>query len=96
MSSELKSTETAFPQARVGPDGELTFPHRGTPPKTIQGYKADPGDPYVFKPLIKPCIYRGVSWRKVCGGMVQSMHCSKFQIGVKIIDCLECQDRKES
>lgn len=90
-----QTTGQLFPQARIGANGELLFPHRGDPPKNIQGYIKDTGDPYIFKPLIKPCIYRGITWSKVCGGQIQCIHCSKFTINVKTIDCLSCDDRKE-
>ncbi len=87
-----KSTGEVFPQARVGPNGELMFPHRGTPPKAIQGYIKDSGDPFIFKPLVSPCKYRSIMWKKICGGQVQTMHCSKFGICVKTIDCLSCEE----
>lgn len=44
----------------------LVFPHRGDPPAVPDGYKAEPGDPYVLHMLWVPCKYRGVL--QDCGG----------------------------
>lgn len=90
----LSSTEVAFPQARVSEDGTISFPHRGDPPKLIPGYKQVPGDKYCFKPVLLPCTCRQVLWRKVCGGMIQKMHCTLFNIDVRLVDCMDCTDRK--
>ncbi len=90
-----KPTDQVFPHVRVGEDGSLNFPRRGNIPKCIQGYLKDRLDPCIFHPLIKPCLHREVTWRKECGGMVQSMYCKHFVKDVGLIHCLDCLDRKE-
>lgn len=87
-------TDEVYPQARVGPDGELNFPHRGNPPKVIQGYTKDPTDPYTFRPIIGPCIHRETFWTKVCGGQKQCITCKLFHIKVHWTDCKVCEDRQ--
>jgi hypothetical protein len=93
--SKILPTEQAYPNARVMEGGVLVF-IRGEPPRSIQGYKQDPTDRTRFIPLLKPCIFRTITWRKVCGAMVQKIACSKFSIDVRMIDCLDCADRKET
>jgi len=92
--SKLLPTEQAYLNARVMEGGILAFV-RGEPPKTVQGYRQDPTDKTRFTPLLKPCMYRTIMWRKVCGAMVQNISCSKYGIDVRMVDCLDCTERKE-
>lgn len=92
--SQLLPTEQAYPNAKVIDGGILVFV-RGEPPKSVQGYKQAPGERNTFIPLMKPCIHRSVQWRKVCGAMIQNITCAKFCMCVKVVDCLDCEDRKE-
>ena len=43
---------------RQGPNGELIAPARGLPPECPKGYYADPGDKFVFLPLLVECGLR--------------------------------------
>lgn len=88
-----QTTEQLFPQARIGPDGTLSFPHRGDPPKSIQGYKKV--DSHTFRPIVGFCKHRTTTWKKVCGGMIQTLYCSKFAINIRTVDCLVCDAREE-
>jgi len=81
-----------YPLARIGANGDLLFPHRGDPPKTINGYLVDKGDRYIFHPVLEVCKHRTSCWHKVCGGMVQCYNCNKFLGEVKLTDCLNCHD----
>lgn len=84
-----------LPQGRIGPDGIITFPHRGKPPRTILGYEPDPGDPFVQKPILKMCKHRVEKWKMVCGGMIKKMDCSRFKIAISAKDCFVCTDAEE-
>jgi hypothetical protein len=90
-----KTTSEVFPQARIAPNGDLLFPKRGEAPRAIQGYKQDKGDPFIYHPILKPCIFRSSCWKKVCGGMVQKLDCKHFKIIVSFNDCEVCKERKE-
>lgn len=78
-------------QATVSSDGSLLFPHRGNPPKAVPGYQVDPGDPYIFKLIEKPCKFRGCEWKKVCGGMYAIRKCQLLGINPTVPDCVECK-----
>ena len=38
--------------------GTLIFPHRGNPPQDRAGYTRDPGDAFVFFPILVDCTNR--------------------------------------
>ena len=76
-------------------DGTLIFPKRGKPPPAIQGYKRVKGSPFVFKPVVAPCIFRSeVEIKRLCGGFVLCYDCSHFNKVVKMVQCLECEEMK--
>ncbi len=79
---------------RKFPDGTMVFPAKGKPPKPIEGYYAH--QPYVHKPLLKPCQYRGFERIKrdcECPDRI-SMAC-KLKGRINAGSCLGCTDRKE-
>ena len=44
---------------RILSDGTAIFPKRGLPPDTPEGYEKT-GHPFIFKPILQPCVYRDV------------------------------------
>ena len=62
-------------------DGRIQFIKKGLPPESIPGYEVDPGDPYMFHPILVPCAartYRNMGEAECCpiGRFIR--HCSKF------------------
>lgn len=90
----MSNADELIPQGRVMCNGDICFPREA--PKMIAGYRRDPGNPQVFNPIIKPCIFRVIDWQKRCGGMIQIINCGFYKIKVKHTDCMVCTERKES
>lgn len=39
-------------------DGSIEFIKRGLPPTEVPGFEVDPGNPYIFRPILPPCKRR--------------------------------------
>jgi len=80
---------------RKMPDGTLIYPAKGKPPKPIDGYYAE--RPFVHKPLLKPCQYRGFQRVKrecQCPDRI-ALSCTIKGL-INVGSCLGCTDRKET
>ena len=64
------------------PDGSIHYLHRQSPHKSLDGYIVDPNDPYIFLPVIPPCLAR--TTRRVpckrCPKGRKVSYCSKFNL----------------
>ena len=76
---------------RKFPDGTIMFPAKGKPPKPLEGYYAF--SPFVHKPLLQPCKYRGFKRVKRdcdCPDRIK-LDC-QIKGGITAGDCLGCTD----
>ncbi len=65
----------------TAPDGSLQFLKRGMPPEEMPGYEPDPGDPYMFHPILAPCaarIYKNFVDSECCPIARHVRHCTKY------------------
>lgn len=79
----------------VLPDGSLAYPNRGSPPPDSvipEGYKRDPGDPYLFLLAWPDCQHRECSRRILSCGKYKEVHgCKKYEvIPISIPECQKC------
>jgi hypothetical protein len=75
-------------------NGQLLFPHIGSPPETPVGYSPT-NNPYIFNPILKPCVKRDITMKITrCCGRSHIMTC-KDRVGVRITKrhCKICQDQ---
>jgi len=62
------------------PNGSIQFIKRGIPPDEIPGFEVDPGDSYLFHPVLPPCAARTyVTIEGDCCPISRHMrHCTKY------------------
>jgi hypothetical protein len=74
-------------------NGDIVFPTRGIPPKYIEGYTQDPGDPYLFHLNYRDCVHRQDAIKITpCKKKIPFRLCSLKGIKVDAIYCQSCQD----
>ncbi len=67
----------------------LIAPARGPAPKAPEGYEQDSGDPYVYHIKMPPCEYREERLRKTqCCTRIE-IWCTKYNIPIKRVQCVE-------
>jgi len=75
------------------PGGAIQFIHRGLPPMEVPGYEVDPGDPYIFHPVVAPCVHR-VPLKittPCCPEGKEIRFCDKFKYyNVLSSQCMDC------
>lgn len=76
---------------RILDDGTLVFPKNGLPPMELNGYVQDPGDPYVFTPIVPDCVHRTQRNSCLpCGTHIMKAFCLKLELFVTPKHCSEC------
>jgi hypothetical protein len=72
-------------------------PRRGKPPPVPEGYEREPGDDYIFRRKLLPCVYRQevAPTKRCCGGTGVSLKCLVIDETVTRQTCLECGARPE-
>lgn len=72
-------------------DGRLVYPTRGKPPECPEGYKRDPGNDFIFIPILRPCPYRKTESRKLtCKVCLTCLHCVAYAKDVTARQCRAC------
>lgn len=73
-------------------DGTRWFPPRGQPPAEMPGYVRDPGNPFIFRPSMPPCILRVEQTIELCGGCGRTLKTWACQAGQKagFKQCSKC------
>lgn len=77
-------------------DGSIEFPHRGSPPKNVEGYTVDPGDPFHFHLILPECPHRTFKKMvlKCCPEGKTVRHCTKFGfLAMSAQTCIGCVDK---
>jgi hypothetical protein len=84
--------------ARKLEDGSLAFPKRGEAPTHIAGYMRDPGDSFLFKPIMKKCKFRTFKedTADCCSGAARlNMYCNLFVKNITWNNCNSCDKNEE-
>ena len=79
---------------RLTSDGKYVFPKRGDPPSVIpDGYKRDPGDPYILVPDFREeCKQRSCRQKILpCGKLSTVFYCEFLDVIVTPQFCNECE-----
>jgi len=77
--------------ARVLRTGDIVFPNKGRPPGPVQGFTRDKVNPFLFHPILDPCVHRGPPLvTKLCGGDKICWYCKLFKKEVSLMECYEC------
>lgn len=75
------------------PDGRITFPQRGNPPKAPYGYDPDPTDPWTFLPVYDKCDHRTIAnFVKPCGKLAGRPWCRFHDCEATPVTCEDCKD----
>ena len=78
-------------QFRKIQDGYIIAPRRGGKPTPPEGYEVAFGDPYVFLPILLPCIQREKRIiRQSCCGESERLYCLTRDSYVTRLICQEC------
>ena len=78
---------------RVLPSGTIIYPNRGNPPKVPDGYIADPGNPFQFKPILQDCTSREFKEpSKRCCNQARYMYCQRLERRVVQRTCMDCDE----
>lgn len=75
------------------PNGIIIAPNRGKPPVPPPGYIADPGNPYVLRPLPVACSHREVKQpTSRCCNQAIWYYCKLFKKRVTPLTCKGCNE----
>jgi len=78
-------------------NGTKFAPHRGKPPACPDGYIRSKGDPFVFYPLLEPCVYRSEKGipRKCCRTNKVVTWCKRDELEITAKNCIGCDGGKD-
>jgi len=81
---------------RKASDGSLFVPSRGKPPEPPHGYQTSDYSPFVFVPILTPCIFRQqkeVKY-KCCRQPKTETHCALVERKITMGECHICEQTK--